>query len=361
MAAAKAGNTHAQFAVARIYDAAERPKQAAPWYERAANGGIAEAQARLGAMFYQGQGTNRNYLAAAKWLRRAADQGDSAAFHDLSFCYYYGRGVRRDLIEAYKWMRLAELSDNRDATRHLNFMAPDLSAFNLEQALRRAREFETVKERIRHETQSGTGFFITADGYLITCADVIAGKKSFAIKIGPQTHRAKLIYANQKQNLALLKVAGKHEPLPINFIKQPKLGEPVYTLGFPNVWLLGDAPKLATGEISGLTGRQNDPWRLQISAPLQDGNSGGALVDRYGEIIGVVDSKTNEDSLPSDARGQMQSVGYSIRSKGLGRFLSRVPSLAAKLKHPGLRLELGSEALAEHLRRATVLVIARTK
>lgn len=361
MAAARGGDTFAQFAVAKIYDLADRPALAAPWYERAARGGIAEAQARLGLMFYEGRGTNIDYLSAVKWLQRAAKQGDSGAFYNLSFCYYHGRGVQKDLTEAYKWMRLAEAANNLTAARQLNFMSPELSDFQREEASRRAREFVSVKEKIRHETNSGTGFFITADGYLITCAHVIEGKKRLSIKLGAKSLQAKLIYSNPKLDLALLKAKGTFESLPVNFIKQAKLGEPILTLGFPNVWLLGADPKLATGEITGLSGMQNDSLRYQINAVLQHGNSGGALIDKYGQVIGVVDSNVAENFFGTVADEQPRNIAYAIKSSIVGRFLSRVPSLAAKLKQPGPRLELGAETLTEQARKATVMVVARTK
>lgn len=365
MAAAKAGDIYAQFAVAKIYDAADQPRHALPWYERAAKGGIAEAQARLGSMHYLGEGTNRNYFAAVTWLRRAAKQGDNNAFYDLSFCYFHGRGAPRDLIEAFKWMRLAEAADHLAAKRQINLMRENLNDYQHEEALRRAMEFKTTKEKIRHETRSGTGFFITADGYLITCAHVIEGKSKLIIKQGSKNLRAKLIYADPKLDLALLKAHGSFEPLPLNFIKQAKLGEPILTLGFPNVWLLGADPKLATGEISGLSGRKNDPMRYEISATVQYGNSGGALIDKYGHVIGVVDSNLEEDFLQTEAKvgddERPRNFAHAIKSNTVGRFLSRVPSLAPKLKQPGPKLELGPENLAAQAHKATVMVVARSR
>lgn len=361
MAAAKGGDTYAQFAVAKIYESADRPALAFPWYERAARGGIAQAQARLGLMLYEGRGTSADYFTAVKWLQRAAKQGDSDAFYNLSFCFYHGRGVQMDSIEAFKWLLLAEASDNLSASRQVNFISAELSDFQREEASRRAREFVSAKEKIRHETSSGTGFFITADGYLITCAHVIEGQKELTIKVGPKNLNVKLIYANPKLDLALLKATGSFEALPINFIKQAKLGEPILTLGFPNVWLLGADPKLATGTITGLSGMQNDPLRYQIGAALQYGNSGGALIDKYGQVVGVVDSNAAEDFLGAVADERTRNIAYAIKSSSLGRFLSRVPSLAPKLKQPGPRLELGAETVAEQARKATVMVVARTR
>ena len=66
------------------------------------------------------------------------------------------------------------------------------------------------------------------------------------------------------------------------------LGGTVATVGFPDIGLQGFAPKLAKGEIASLSGAGDDPRYFQISAPVQPGNSGGALVDERGNVIGIV-------------------------------------------------------------------------
>ncbi len=65
----------------------------------------------------------------------------------------------------------------------------------------------------------------------------------------------------------------------------------VATIGFPDIGLQGFAPKLAKGEIASLSGAGDDPRYFQISAPVQPGNSGGALVDERGNVIGIVSAK----------------------------------------------------------------------
>jgi S1-C subfamily serine protease len=53
------------------------------------------------------------------------------------------------------------------------------------------------------------------------------------------------------------------------------------------------APKLAKGKIASLSGAGDDPRYFQISVPVQPGNSGGALVDERGNVIGLVSAKLN--------------------------------------------------------------------
>ena len=81
-----------------------------------------------------------------------------------------------------------------------------------------------------------------------------------------------------------------------------KLGGTVATVGFPNIGLQGFAPKLAKGEIASLSGAGDDARYFQISVPVQPGNSGGALVDERGNVVGVVSAKVLADC--HQARGR---------------------------------------------------------
>ncbi|HEV2434635.1 MAG TPA: trypsin-like peptidase domain-containing protein [Verrucomicrobiae bacterium] len=67
--------------------------------------------------------------------------------------------------------------------------------------------------------------------------------------------------------------------------------QPVASVGFPDPGLQGFAPKLAKGEIASLSGAGDDVRYFQIRVPVQPGNSGGALVDEHGNVVGIVSAK----------------------------------------------------------------------
>ena len=73
-----------------------------------AQGGSAQAQRLIGAMFLDGTGVARSEADALKWFRLSADQGDTAAMHALGRLYVRGQGVEQDLREASKWFRRAD-------------------------------------------------------------------------------------------------------------------------------------------------------------------------------------------------------------------------------------------------------------
>ena len=110
-----------------------------------------------------------------------------------------------------------------------------------------------------------------------------------------------------------------------------RLGATAATVGFPNTGLQGFAPKLAKGEIASLAGAQDDARHFQISAPIQPGNSGGALVDERGNVIGVVVAKLSQRAALASSGALAENVNYAVKSSYLLSFLESVPEVAAKL------------------------------
>lgn len=71
--------------------------------QRLANQGIAEAQARLGAMYFEGKGVRQDYAKAAVWHEKAANQGNVDAQFIIGGMYYEGKGVSKNVAIAKEW------------------------------------------------------------------------------------------------------------------------------------------------------------------------------------------------------------------------------------------------------------------
>jgi TPR repeat protein len=69
--------------------------------------GDAEAEEKLGGMYYYGRGEMQSYVDAMRWYRAAADQGYAKAQFDVGYLYNTGKGVQQDFTEAYRWYGLA--------------------------------------------------------------------------------------------------------------------------------------------------------------------------------------------------------------------------------------------------------------
>ena len=123
-----------------------------------------------------------------------------------------------------------------------------------------------------------------------------------------------------------------------------------------NIGLQGFAPKLARGEIASLAGAQDDARHFQISAPIQPGNSGGALVDERGNVIGVVVAKLSQKAALATSGALAENVNYAVKSSYLLSFLESVPEVAAKLKEAHTK-ERKFEDVVKAVEQATVLVL----
>ena len=100
----------------------EEYSKALGWFKKAADKGNADAQSRLGRMYYEGRGVTQDYPKAMKWYRKAVDKGDSNGMCNIGVMYYEGQGVTKDYSEAMKWLRKAADMGNANAMNNLGYM-----------------------------------------------------------------------------------------------------------------------------------------------------------------------------------------------------------------------------------------------
>jgi S1-C subfamily serine protease len=178
---------------------------------------------------------------------------------------------------------------------------------------------------------SGTGFFITDDGYMVSNYHVVEDAESVSVIVGGDALEAKVVEKDIQTDLVLLKVACKSKPLPLGDSRTVRVGERVFTLGFPNVDVQGAEVKFTEGTISSLTGIQDDATHFQIQVPVQPGNSGGPLIGEYGTAVGVVDSRLNEKPFSVSGRSLPQNVCYAIKGSRIMNLFDRFPEIAQRL------------------------------
>jgi TPR repeat protein len=355
--AADQGNAWAQFSLGRMYANGEGvPKdtaEAVKWYCKAADQGAAQAQCNLGRMYYFGEGVPKDVAEAVKWFRQAADQGDAWAQSNLGFMYAQGQGVPKDDVEAYKWYNLSAAGGMTLAAEQRAVLERQLSRAEIVEGQRRAAAFVAKKGATAQGDEfsvwgkpssagdapkgSATGFFITEDGYLVTSEHVVKDASQIRLVTSAGLISAQVVKVNAADDLALLKVAGRFAALPVASSRAVRLGSTVGTVGFPNVGLQGFAPKLAKGEIAALSGAGDDARYFQISVPVQPGNSGGALVDERGNVVGVVSAKLSASAALQTSGALPENVNYAIKSSYLLSFLESVPEVSAKLKEPNAK------------------------
>ena len=134
---------------------------------------------------------------------------------------------------------------------------------------------------------SSSAFAVSSTGHLLTNAHAVEGCRELkAANDQGDIAIARVLATDQHNDLALLAVRDISAP-PVSFRKGlPRLGEPVYAYGFPLRSLLASSGNFTAGMVSALVGMKDDSSRLQISAPIQPGNSGGPLLDARGAAVG---------------------------------------------------------------------------
>lgn len=215
-----------------------------------------------------------------------------------------------------------------------------------EQARRRAEE-----ER-HNAISTGTGFFVSPDGYVITNSHVISDKTDYAVRdLKGRFFRAQLVVQDKRRDLALIKVTGRFPSLKVVHSDSVSKGQRVYAVGYPQISIQGNESKVTDGVISSFSGIRNDDDWFQISVPIQGGNSGGPLVTEAGQVVGVVVASVNVSKFHSIAGTLPQNINYAIKSKLLLAFLdeSRIRNASTT---PG-------KTKIEDVDRATVLVVAK--
>ncbi len=163
----------------------------------------------------------------------------------------------------------------------------------------RNQKKEAIKEKQPVRQYGATAFVIAANGYLVTNYHVVKNADSIYV----ETRRDTLlrfpvveVFSDRKRDLSILKI---EDPEFIGFAELPytfreeeaDLGEPVYTLAYPRREIV-----YGEGSVSAHSGYLGDTATYQISIPVNPGNSGGPLLDEYGNLLGIVSGKhTNMD------------------------------------------------------------------
>ena len=143
------------------------------------------------------------------------------------------------------------------------------------------------------QSGSGTGFYFTADGYLATNHHVIEGGKRFLAVDTRTGERAEAFFVAQdaEGDIAILRVKGKKSrPIPLARHFDLKRGEDIMTLGYPKPSRQGIQQKATFGRVNATTGARDSSREVQIDIPLHPGNSGGPVINSYGQTVGIATS-----------------------------------------------------------------------
>jgi S1-C subfamily serine protease len=168
-----------------------------------------------------------------------------------------------------------------------------------------------------------TGIVISAAGHIVTNNHGVKACHEVRVRLAGEPFPATLLTHDAENDLALLK-ADHVFPSSAKFRATPiRQGESVVAVGFPLPWLIGSGSDVivTTGIVNALTGFRNDTRFLQISAPIQPGNSGGPLLDASGLVTGIVTQSLSTVALAERTGILAQNVNFAIKPAVVRNFL----------------------------------------
>jgi len=205
---------------------------------------------------------------------------------------------------------------------------------------------------------AGTGFYVSKAGDVLTNAHVVQGCGSIAIKgHGDASSRPAHVRATDaNRDLALVTgdTPPSRPPTVLSWRRETRLGEQIAIFGFPYLGALASSGTFTRGDVTALAGIADNQLHFQLSAPVQQGNSGGPVVDERAQVVGVVVAKLNALAVARAGGDIPQNVNFAIKSAEAISFME-ASGITAATSSPGAAPLTGPD-LAERLRDGAVLI-----
>ena len=340
----------------------------------------------LGLKYYVGQGVPQDYKEAVRLFRLSAEQGYVVAQTIMGAMYEKGQGVPQDYVSAYLWFNHARSNGEHDAKFLLPVLVKKTSPSQIEKAQQLVRNWKPTNKIRTAESSptitpqpstpqppkskqsaiaTGTGFLFGSQDYIITNYHVVKGTSGVIVKfLNGESINAEVIATDTQNDVAILKLTKspsfQSREMKFGDSSMVRMGDEVFTIGYPHIGIMGSKPKYTKGVISAVTGIKDNPTVFQTTVPIQPGNSGGPLFNDKGEVIGLTTSSLS--LLAIESMGAIpQSVNYAVKSSFVKNTISTVPE--ALLSNRGIVVvpnESSSRSdFIEAIKRNVVLIVGK--
>ena len=347
--AAEQGKSKAQFCLGFLYQNGKGVIQdyssACCWYLKAAEQGNVDAQCFLGTLYYYGKGIAKDEAKAVLWLTKASEQGDNRAKDILSKILVV-KDENQDNIKSNSsfhkeknyvtnkskdWITLSIIllalatfslagvmffkTGDKVKTSSVKYalnIPEDKNSRHNELFVDSGMDYAKLTDivlssivSINTDIAMGSGFFVSNKGDVLTNYHVIDGAKEIIVTpYDKEPFYALVKDIDPEQDMALI-VMKEAEDTPFLKISDtlPRQGEAIMAVGNPR----GLDRTVSNGIVSAL--RDNNKW-IQFTAPVSPGSSGGALINKHGEVVGM----------PTKLKIDGQNLNFAIASPVLKRF-----------------------------------------
>ena len=234
------------------------------------------------------------------WRKNKAAIAVAAAFILLTVVTIYSIQQNTQQYGSYEKLN-KEMNNLRSSTNSL---------------IRNVKSSQNAKPNVNPGKFGGTGFALSSNGYILTSHHVIEKSDSVYVQnYKGESYKVKMVYSDPVNDIAILKIidAGFSPlaALPYSLKRSSAgMGEQVFTLGYPK-----DDVVFGKGYLSSKTGFNGDTLAYQVAINVYPGNSGGPLLDNYGNVIGIINAKeSNSDG-----------AAFAVKSKYIAEALNAIP------------------------------------
>ena len=195
------------------------------------------------------------------------------------------------------------------------------------------RKAEKPKDQDKKESQSseinpnliaigsGTGFYINNKGYALTNNHVVEICEQVITIIEGKKILFNIVATDQVTDIGLIKSNYKVSGYLNIETDGAKLGEDVIAVGYPLAGRLSDSVKITKGIVSALSGIGNNSAQIQIDAALQPGNSGGPILNKSGDVVGIASAGLNKLLMAKEAKYIPENVNFAVATPSIATFL----------------------------------------
>lgn len=331
----------------------------------------AEAQRKLAEAYKYGYGVPKNSQKAFEYFSRSAFLGDIRSQLSIAIAYESGEGIVRNSAAALVWLYVCRANGGEVLQETTNLFERSYDENTLASIRSKAQEIcEQISTNINQGAAqsaapsvpsgpkfSGTGVIVSSEGLVVTAAHVVGGSARIEVIVNAGSRSATVVEMDPKNDLAILRIGGSAYPAaPLTLSRDVKMGQSVFTIGYPNTEIQGASPKFTRGEISSLSGIRDEPTQWQISVPVQSGNSGSPLFDESGNVVGIVVSKLNALETARTTGDLVQNVNYAVKNAYLIPMLEKFSDKLPSPRKRGLFQKF--ESVVEDSKKSVVLILA---
>jgi len=172
-----------------------------------------------------------------------------------------------------------------------------------------------------YKVSSGSGFYVSDDGHIITNHHVVEGCQDTKVHLKGNVLEAKQIATDRRNDLALLKIVEKPGYAFALSAESPFPLQEVIVAGYPFGERVSSNIKFTQGVVSAVAGLGNDYSQIQIDAAIQPGNSGGPIIDQDGNVVGVAVAKLSLKRILKDYGVVPENTNFGVKASAVRNLL----------------------------------------